>query len=151
MRSKAGGGPLGPVVKEVGIDAVGDDLDGAPGHPRRRHLDLDLDRHAGAGLPRTRYRRGDATGRHQMALVQALRHQRLEGVADSLALLLAGPLPRRMESTEFCDDGGESATCDVDCTAAACGDGVTNTTAGEECATSMIISRLSSSRTTCNA
>ena len=35
--------------------------------------------------------------------------------------------------TETCDDGGESATCDTDCTAVACGDGTLNATAGEGC------------------
>ena len=34
---------------------------------------------------------------------------------------------------EECDDGGESATCDTDCTSVSCGDGYTNTTAGEAC------------------
>gem|GEM_PF-3376918 len=34
---------------------------------------------------------------------------------------------------ETCDDAGESATCDADCTAVACGDGTLNTTAGEVC------------------
>ncbi len=34
---------------------------------------------------------------------------------------------------EPCDDGGESATCDIDCTAPACGDAVVNMTAGEAC------------------
>ena len=34
---------------------------------------------------------------------------------------------------EACDDAGESATCDVDCTLAICGDNVVNMTAGEEC------------------
>ncbi len=34
---------------------------------------------------------------------------------------------------EGCDDGGESATCDADCTLAACGDGLVNATAGEAC------------------
>ena len=34
---------------------------------------------------------------------------------------------------ETCDDSGESATCDADCTAVSCGDGVTNSTAGETC------------------
>ena len=38
-----------------------------------------------------------------------------------------------VEGTEECDTGGESAVCDADCTAAACGDGTVNTTAGEEC------------------
>ncbi|MEM9488105.1 MAG: DUF4215 domain-containing protein [Myxococcota bacterium] len=34
---------------------------------------------------------------------------------------------------EECDDGGESATCDLDCTAVACGDSTVNTAAGEDC------------------
>jgi cysteine-rich repeat protein len=38
-----------------------------------------------------------------------------------------------VESWEECDDAGESATCDTDCTIAECGDGTLNTTAGEEC------------------
>lgn len=34
---------------------------------------------------------------------------------------------------EDCDDNGESATCDDDCTPVACGDGVVNESAGEAC------------------
>ncbi len=34
---------------------------------------------------------------------------------------------------EDCDDAGTSATCDVDCTAVACGDGIRNAAAGEVC------------------
>ena len=34
---------------------------------------------------------------------------------------------------EECDDGGESALCDTDCTYRFCGDGTLNVTAGEEC------------------
>ena len=34
---------------------------------------------------------------------------------------------------EECDDTGESATCDADCTTATCGDGTTNATANEDC------------------
>jgi len=34
---------------------------------------------------------------------------------------------------EQCDDGGESATCDANCTLAQCGDGTLNVTAGERC------------------
>lgn len=34
---------------------------------------------------------------------------------------------------ETCDGAGETATCDVDCTAVACGDGVLNLAAGEQC------------------
>lgn len=36
-------------------------------------------------------------------------------------------------SCEDCDDSGESATCDSDCTFVMCGDGLLNTTAGETC------------------
>ena len=38
-----------------------------------------------------------------------------------------------VEGDEDCDDAGESETCNADCTVAACGDGVTNATAGEAC------------------
>ena len=38
-----------------------------------------------------------------------------------------------VEGDEVCDDGGESATCNADCTAASCGDGVVNRAAGEIC------------------
>ena len=38
-----------------------------------------------------------------------------------------------VEGAEACDDGGESATCDANCTLAQCGDGTLNLTAGEEC------------------
>ncbi|MBU2260293.1 DUF4215 domain-containing protein, partial [Patescibacteria group bacterium] len=38
-----------------------------------------------------------------------------------------------VEAEEDCDDGAESATCDADCTFVSCGDGTTNTTAGEFC------------------
>jgi hypothetical protein len=41
-----------------------------------------------------------------------------------------------VRAPETCDDGGESATCDTDCTAAVCGDGTVNATAGEFCDTS---------------
>jgi cysteine-rich repeat protein len=36
---------------------------------------------------------------------------------------------------EDCDTGGESATCDVDCSTRLCGDGLRNATAGEACDT----------------
>ena len=39
-------------------------------------------------------------------------------------------------AAEDCDDAGESAICDNDCTSVTCGDGTLNTTAGEECDTS---------------
>lgn len=38
-----------------------------------------------------------------------------------------------VEPGEECDDGGESANCDVDCTVATCSDKVINGAAGEEC------------------
>ncbi len=38
-----------------------------------------------------------------------------------------------VEAPEECDDGGESITCDSDCTLAECGDGTLNPTAGEQC------------------
>jgi hypothetical protein len=36
---------------------------------------------------------------------------------------------------EICDEGGATATCDVDCTPAECGDGLVNAAAGEQCDT----------------
>ena len=38
-----------------------------------------------------------------------------------------------VEPGEACDDGGESADCDADCTEVMCGDGLANATAGEAC------------------
>ncbi|MEM9453116.1 MAG: DUF4215 domain-containing protein [Myxococcota bacterium] len=38
-----------------------------------------------------------------------------------------------LEDGEACDDAGDSALCDADCTPAACGDGTLNGVAGEEC------------------
>jgi cysteine-rich repeat protein len=38
-----------------------------------------------------------------------------------------------IDSNEDCDDSGESAMCDADCTFAACGDGTLNDSADEEC------------------
>jgi hypothetical protein len=38
-----------------------------------------------------------------------------------------------VELLESCDDGGESALCDSDCTEATCGDGTINEAAGEQC------------------
>jgi len=37
------------------------------------------------------------------------------------------------DAGEACDDGGESATCNTNCTVSSCGDGVVNATAGESC------------------
>ncbi|UCE61416.1 MAG: hypothetical protein JSU63_06640 [Phycisphaerales bacterium] len=47
-----------------------------------------------------------------------------------------GPPPcgnGEIDDDEQCDDAGESATCDDDCTIAECGDGTINVAAGEEC------------------
>jgi hypothetical protein len=38
-----------------------------------------------------------------------------------------------VQDPEACDDRGESAVCDADCTAAVCGDGTVNAAAGEAC------------------
>ncbi len=38
-----------------------------------------------------------------------------------------------IDGSDQCDDAGESATCNADCTRATCGDGVFNNAAGEEC------------------
>jgi hypothetical protein len=38
-----------------------------------------------------------------------------------------------VEAGESCDDGAETALCNVDCTPVACGDGVVNEAASEEC------------------
>jgi cysteine-rich repeat protein len=38
-----------------------------------------------------------------------------------------------VQSTEECDGGGETVTCDADCTLAFCGDGTVNAVSGETC------------------
>lgn len=38
-----------------------------------------------------------------------------------------------VEGDEFCDDSGDSATCNANCTPAECGDQIVNPMAGEEC------------------
>jgi cysteine-rich repeat protein len=37
------------------------------------------------------------------------------------------------DGVEECDEGGETATCNANCTIASCGDGIANATAGEVC------------------
>ena len=39
----------------------------------------------------------------------------------------------QLDQGEACDGGGETARCNLDCTAAVCGDGITNFAAGEQC------------------
>jgi len=55
------------------------------------------------------------------------------GVCEGGVCLLPSCGNGSIEAGETCDDSGESATCNVDCTAAACGDGVLNGAAGEAC------------------
>lgn len=38
-----------------------------------------------------------------------------------------------LDPGEACDQGGETSTCDADCTSPACSDGLVNSSAGEEC------------------
>ncbi|MEM9488906.1 MAG: DUF4215 domain-containing protein [Myxococcota bacterium] len=51
--------------------------------------------------------------------------------ADCLGLEVCGD--GLVDACEECDDGAESVACDVDCTTVACGDGMLNRAAGEEC------------------
>lgn len=62
---------------------------------------------------------------------------RIAGIASGRFHLTArcGDEEIQRSEEEGCDDGGESATCNVDCTAASCGDGLHNAAAGEECDT----------------
>lgn len=55
------------------------------------------------------------------------------GVTSQLRIERIHFSPNGVLAGEFCDDGGESAACDVDCTPAECGDDVVNESAGEEC------------------
>jgi ELWxxDGT repeat protein len=64
----------------------------------------------------------------------------IPGVTDPGVELWALPLDGlgrcgngALDAGEECDSAGESAECDVDCTAPACGDRMLNTTVGEEC------------------
>jgi len=50
---------------------------------------------------------------------------------DRDATLTCGDL--FVDAGEDCDDGGDSASCDANCTPAACGDGTLNPEAGEQC------------------
>jgi cysteine-rich repeat protein len=61
------------------------------------------------------------------------------GCTDLLGLDIGIPVPLcgdgtlDMSAGEQCDDGGDSAACDRDCTPALCGDGLFNPRAGEQC------------------
>ncbi len=52
---------------------------------------------------------------------------------DSSACIPAHCGDKVIDAGEQCDDGGQSALCDDDCTLAQCGDGFVNPLAGEEC------------------
>lgn len=57
-----------------------------------------------------------------------------EALASSASSIAAGVCGNgAIEGIEECDSYGASAFCDIDCTAAACGDGMLNTVAGEAC------------------
>ncbi|HEX5037108.1 MAG TPA: choice-of-anchor Q domain-containing protein [bacterium] len=55
------------------------------------------------------------------------------GAAADIGAVEAGCGDGAVNVGEACDDGGESAACNADCTASACGDGVRNAAAGESC------------------
>ena len=57
----------------------------------------------------------------------------LDGCSDTCAIEAPVCGNGVVQPPEACDDSVESATCDADCTAVECGDGVTNATAGEAC------------------
>ncbi len=59
-----------------------------------------------------------------------IHNQQSRAIAKRACISCGNGVP---EPGEQCDTGGESATCDVNCTAVACGDGIVNTTAGEQC------------------
>jgi cysteine-rich repeat protein len=53
--------------------------------------------------------------------------------ADCLSTEICGNGYIDLVNDEECDDGGETAYCDIDCTLAYCGDGYPNPMAGEDC------------------
>ena len=62
----------------------------------------------------------------------------LETCEADLTQCLAGPPASFcgdgiVDADEQCDDAGESATCNLNCTVVVCGDGIVNLTAGERC------------------
>jgi cysteine-rich repeat protein len=57
----------------------------------------------------------------------------LLGVDIGIPVPLCGDGKLDTSAGEQCDDGGDSATCDRDCTLASCGDGLFNPAAGEQC------------------
>lgn len=55
------------------------------------------------------------------------------GAAADIGAVEVGCGDGEVNLGEACDDGGESAICNVNCTTSACGDTVVNATAGETC------------------
>jgi hypothetical protein len=107
-----------------------------------------------AGAPTVRYEFPDLSGMPGFAALALLDTERLDTTiardettddtntdgAHSTSSAVGGVLGKFcgdgvVTPPEACDPGeaGETATCDFDCTAAMCGDGTLNTTAGEEC------------------
>src|SRR5207253_332935 len=71
--------------------------------------------------------------------LRAGRLRRTSGLAETAQALSSRILvsttcgDHTVAATEQCDDGGETATCNIDCSTAHCGDGLVNATAGEQC------------------
>jgi cysteine-rich repeat protein len=57
-------------------------------------------------------------------------NQQTRAVAKRACIRCGDGIP---EPGEQCDTGGQTTTCDADCTTVACGDGIVNTAAGELC------------------
>lgn len=55
------------------------------------------------------------------------------GAAADIGAVEAGCGDGAVNLGEACDDGGESAACNADCTEATCGDGIVNAATGETC------------------
>jgi cysteine-rich repeat protein len=62
--------------------------------------------------------------------IDQIHNQQTRAVAVRSCIRCGNGIP---EPGEQCDTGGQTATCDVDCTHVSCGDGVVNTPAGEQC------------------
>ena len=62
--------------------------------------------------------------------ISPIHNQQTRAVAKQACIQCGNGIP---EAGEQCDTGGETAGCDVDCTAPACGDGIVNTAFGELC------------------
>ena len=106
-------------------------------HPPRRRLHRHL--HPGVRQRHARPRRGLRRRKPPHRDRVPLRHRLLRGLqlhlrhgADPHGPHLRRRNGRRADG-EDCDDSGESATCNSNCTTSSCGDGTVNATAGELC------------------